>query len=110
MDTNHPIFNDSINAQKAVDNLKIALNEPNKTFPPIYQQYRDLIKQAWLSANGVFNGQPFLANTEVTKTRIAICNACEFFKKKSKRCTKCGCFMNQKVHLALAKCPIGKWQ
>lgn len=109
MNMNNPIFNNTIDAQKAVDSLKIALNEPDKTFPPIFQQYRNLIKQAWLSANGVFNGQTFLANTEITKTRIAICNACEFFKKRSKRCTKCGCLMNIKVNLYHAKCPINKW-
>jgi len=92
------------------ESAAIATDEPNDIFPNTYQKARNLIKQAWTSANGVFKGQPFLAKTEVSKTRIALCTACEFYKKRSKRCIKCGCFMNQKVHLALAKCPIGKWQ
>ena len=30
--------------------------------------------------------------------------------KKDGRCTHCGCFMNVKVHYAVAECPIDKWK
>ena len=30
--------------------------------------------------------------------------------KKDGRCTHCGCFMNVKVHYAVAECPIQKWE
>ena len=44
-----------------------------------------------------------------TKKRLAICNACEFFDKEAARCLKCGCFMNAKVYMDSASCPLGKW-
>lgn len=41
--------------------------------------------------------------------RLKICNSCAAFRKNTKRCSKCGCFMNFKSTLKQAKCPIGKW-
>ena len=44
---------------------------------------------------------------EVLKMRWDICSGCEFLKDD--KCEKCGCFMKVKHKLAMAKCPIGKW-
>lgn len=41
--------------------------------------------------------------------RLSICNSCSAFRKNTKRCSKCGCFMSLKSTLKQAKCPIGKW-
>ena len=50
--------------------------------------------------------------------RWKICLECPHLKydetnpdtnKVDGRCTHCGCFMNVKVHYAVAECPIGKW-
>jgi hypothetical protein len=41
--------------------------------------------------------------------RLAICNVCPAFKKNTKRCGYCGCFMQLKSTLQQAKCPVDKW-
>jgi hypothetical protein len=41
--------------------------------------------------------------------RMSICEGCEFFKKLSKQCSKCGCFMKLKTKIDRAHCPIHKW-
>jgi hypothetical protein len=42
--------------------------------------------------------------------RYDICKECDSFQKTVKICKECNCFMPIKVNLALAKCPISKWQ
>ena len=44
---------------------------------------------------------------EVLKMRWDLCLGCEFLKDD--KCLKCGCFMKVKHKLAMAKCPIDKW-
>ena len=44
---------------------------------------------------------------EVLKMRWDICSGCEFLHDD--KCSECGCFMKVKHKLAMAKCPIGKW-
>ena len=44
---------------------------------------------------------------EVLKTRWDLCLGCEFLKDD--KCEKCGCFMRVKHKLAIASCPVGKW-
>lgn len=82
-------------------------NENLESFPSVFQQARNLAKQAWLSGVDVAKGKPLLSNAEKANERIKICNGCEFFKQD--RCLKCGCFMNAKIHLESSRCPINKW-
>lgn len=42
--------------------------------------------------------------------RISVCNSCPFSSQNKKTCLKCGCNVKAKASLALAKCPLGKWQ
>ena len=44
---------------------------------------------------------------EVLKMRWDLCLGCEFLKDN--KCEKCGCFMKVKHKLAMASCPVGKW-
>ena len=44
---------------------------------------------------------------EVLKMRWDLCLGCEFLNDN--KCEKCGCFMKVKHKLAMASCPIGKW-
>ena len=44
---------------------------------------------------------------DVLKMRWDLCLGCEFLKDN--KCLKCGCFMKVKHKLAMAFCPIGKW-
>lgn len=41
--------------------------------------------------------------------RYAICKQCLEFNQKLTTCNICRCFMVAKVHITLAKCPLGKW-
>ena len=82
-------------------------NENLESFPSVFQQARNLAKQAWLSGVDVAKGKPLLSTAEKAAERIKICEGCEFFKEN--RCLKCGCFMNAKIHLESSRCPINKW-
>ena len=44
---------------------------------------------------------------DVLKMRWDLCSGCEFLNNN--KCEKCGCFMKVKHKLAMAKCPVGKW-
>ena len=44
---------------------------------------------------------------EVLKMRWDLCLGCEFLNNN--KCEKCGCFMKVKHKLAMASCPIDKW-
>ena len=46
---------------------------------------------------------------KIFQERIKLCKECEFFTKW-RRCTKCGCFMDNKARYNLASCPVGKWE
>lgn len=52
---------------------------------------------------------PSRASDEDAAARLAICADCPFYRKKIGQCKKCGCVMPQKVKLAGAVCPVGKW-
>jgi len=41
--------------------------------------------------------------------RLDTCNACEFLKKASMRCGKCGCLLEHKAKWSTADCPENKW-
>ncbi len=45
----------------------------------------------------------------VAAERLAICKACPRYRKRAGQCKECGCIMPQKVKLAGASCPLGKW-
>lgn len=51
----------------------------------------------------------FTARAAVSKKRIAICDDCEFYDKRIKKCEKCGCFMEYKTLMMSSSCPINKW-
>ena len=55
-------------------------NENLESFPSVFQQARNLAKQAWLSGVDVAKGKPLLSTAEKANERIKICNGCEFFK------------------------------
>ena len=68
---------------------------------------------AWL------RGSQTITTQEEAERRWSICKECPHLlydevnpdtNKKDGRCTHCGCFMNVKVHYAVAECPIGEWE
>jgi hypothetical protein len=49
------------------------------------------------------------ADESLSNERFSICKACPELIKLTSQCKKCGCFMNLKTTLKIAKCPLGKW-
>lgn len=47
--------------------------------------------------------------TEESKTRMEICNACDKLMQPVKICKECYCFMPAKTLIPISTCPIGKW-
>ncbi len=68
-------------------------------------------KQALRDVNffDLFNPSQPRAESEKQAQRLAICQTCEFFRPTSQTCKKCGCFMQLKVTLDNARCPVHKW-
>ena len=92
--------------------------DSEKKLPPASQQIRDLATTHWKSLKAWIKGSQVIAPQEVAENRWKICMDCEFLKydevnpdtgKRDGRCVHCGCFMNVKVHYAVAECPVGKW-
>lgn len=57
----------------------------------------------------VLNPNQEYAADEIQKNRYSICEQCPRFLKVTKQCKECGCFMNLKVKLKEAVCPLSKW-
>jgi len=41
--------------------------------------------------------------------RLAICKACDHLRLPGWQCKVCGCLMQLKARIPMAKCPLGKW-
>ena len=86
--------------------------------PPASQMVRNIATDHWRSLKSWLKGSQTITTQEEAERRWEICKGCEFLlydhtnpdtNKKDGRCTHCGCFMNVKVHYAVAECPVGKW-
>ncbi len=53
--------------------------------------------------------QVILHDQDIIDKRFSICQGCEHFISATSQCKKCGCFMKVKHKMAVASCPIGKW-
>lgn len=68
-----------------------------------YKEKNGVTPLSFLNPNTEFSGD------KLSTERYSICQECPEFLKITNQCKQCGCFMNLKVKLAEAKCPIGKW-
>ena len=93
--------------------------ESEKKLPPASQMVRDLAVTHWKSLGAWLRGSQTITSQEEAQRRWEICKQCPKLlydetnpdtNKKDGRCTECGCFMNVKVHYAVAECPIGEWE
>ena len=93
--------------------------EEEQKLPPASQQIRDLATTHWKTLGAWLRGSQTITTQEEAERRWEICKQCPHLlydevnpdtNKKDGRCTHCGCFMNVKVHYAVAECPIGKWE
>ena len=89
-----------------------------KKLPPASQMIRNIATDHWKSLKSWIKGSQVIAPQEIAQRRWDICKGCDKLlydetnpdtNKKDGRCTECGCFMNVKVHYAVAECPIGNW-
>ena len=92
--------------------------EGEKKLPPASQMASDIATTHWKSLKAWLRGSQTITTTEEAERRWEICKQCPHLlydqinpdtNKKDGRCTHCGCFMNVKVHYAVAECPIDKW-
>ena len=102
---------------KCIEETEEMLDKEQK-LPPASQQVRDIATTHWKSLKAWIKGSQVIAPQEVAEKRWEICKGCPHLLydqvnpdtgKKDGRCTHCGCFMNVKVHYAVAECPIDKW-
>ena len=76
--------------------------------PSLKEMGKDLFGLAWKTARAFVKGTATLSEDKEAKKRWSICLDCPHLLRK-KRCSKCGCYMKFKIHLAESECPIGKW-
>jgi hypothetical protein len=96
-----------IDKEQEQNQIEMLQNESLDKFPTVFQQTRNLLKTGWDIAKGLANNRVLLVSAEVANARLSTCENCNFYKEK--RCIKCGCFMEQKVHLHASSCPLNKW-
>jgi hypothetical protein len=77
------------------------------SFPLDFQQIRNVAKQVWIDQTADLSKMAILASAQKAYNRIEICNTCDAYRDN--RCTKCGFFMQRRVHTDSAQCPINKW-
>ena len=93
--------------------------EGERKLPPASQMIRNIATDHWKSLKSWIKGSQVITTQEEAERRWEICLECPHLlydevnpdtNKKDGRCTHCGCFMNVKVHYAVAECPIDKWK
>jgi hypothetical protein len=103
---------------KCIEKTEEMLAEEQK-LPPASQMVRDLAVTHWKTLGAWLRGSQTITTQEEAERRWEVCKQCPHLlydevnpdtNKKDGRCTHCGCFMNVKVHYAVAECPIGKWE
>lgn len=52
---------------------------------------------------------PPMAEGELAAIRLKECEACQHFRKLTRQCDLCGCWLDLKTKLLEASCPIEKW-
>ena len=102
---------------KCIENTEEMLAGEHK-LPPASQMIRNLAVDHWRSLKSWLKGSQVITTQKEAERRWEICKQCPYLKydetnpdtgKRDGRCTHCGCFMNVKVHYAVAECPIEKW-
>ena len=115
------VFKDREATKEELDSIEETeeMLKKEQKLPPASQMVRDLAVTHWKSLKSWLRGSQTIATQKEAERRWAICKQCPELlydqtnpdtNKKDGRCTQCGCFMNVKVHYAVAECPIGKWK
>jgi len=75
----------------------------------LINQIKDLSNTAKDTVDNIISGKSGLVDNDTETYRLKLCKNCEFYTEQHSRCKKCGCFMQVKIKILVAKCPIGKW-
>ena len=103
---------------KCIENTEEML-EGEQQLPPASQMIRNLAVDHWRSLKSWLKGSQVITTQKEAERRWEICKKCPHLlydetnpdtNKKDGRCSHCACFMNVKVHYAVAECPINKWK
>lgn len=81
----------------------------NNQYPSAFEQAKSLIELVQDTIVDVVNGEEVFSTDELKTKRMEICKSCEHYNESHNRCMKCGCFLDQKVSLNSARCPLNKW-
>jgi hypothetical protein len=98
--------------QETILKVEYFLEQEKETlhkFPSVFQQARNLAREAWNTGKNAAKRLPVLVPTQVGFARISTCQTCDKLEKDTFRCKECGCFMKIKSQLASATCPLNKW-
>ena len=103
---------------KCIDKTETML-DGERQLPPASQMIRNIAVDHWRSLKSFIKGSQVITSQKEAERRWEICKACPELLyeetnpdtgKRDGRCPLCGCFMNVKVHYAVAECPLEKWK
>jgi len=80
--------------------------------PGIFEMGLSLFKDTSKLVRNALKGNKVLVPEDIVEERLTICDSCEYLlttKKNRPKCSKCGCFMDVKAHIATSSCPVHKW-
>lgn len=60
-------------------------------------------------ARDVLAGKLVISKEQLSEERMKVCQECTAFKKLTRQCALCGCFLELKTKLLRSSCPVGKW-
>lgn len=82
----------------------------SEEFPSVSKQFDNLSKFVFEMASDVVSGDfNVFVDKESQENRKKLCETCEFFAAKQRRCRKCGCWIDNKIQFSASTCPIDKW-
>lgn len=85
------------------------MKQQNNQYPSKFEQAKSLISLVQDTIVDVMKGEQVFSTDELKEQRMAICKSCDQYNEKHNRCMKCGCFLDKKVSLSSARCPLNKW-
>ena len=83
----------------------------NEEFPSVEKQIGNLAKFAIEMVTDIATTHELdvFADNDTQKERWDICNKCEHFAYKQKRCRQCGCWMEHKIKFSASSCLVDRW-
>lgn len=100
LDPEHPRYN-----KKYLHRLMVEVGLEAAEYPSILKQAENLA----YAVKGIVHSGFAKAMEAEHKKRISLCEECEFFVSKERRCEACGCFVEEKTKWNDSECPKGKW-